>query len=97
MVVYNVHAYRWGRFENHNYPVGTFSKRSMAIAAAERHTTYRGGKYAVVVRECEVDKPKDDEFEESGETLDKIVYRTYSLLETAGLGSDEDPRLKIGR
>lgn len=48
-IVYTVHAYRWGDRECHGYSVGVYSKKHVALNAAQTESDYRGGKY-----ECEV-------------------------------------------
>jgi len=49
MMIYTVHAYRYGDRERHSYTVGVFGKKHAALKAAEVEEECRGGKY-----ECEV-------------------------------------------
>lgn len=51
MIIYTVHAYRWGGRENHSYPVGVYQTEKDALTAAVETEQHRGGKY-----ECEVYK-----------------------------------------
>ena len=51
IILYVVHAYRWGDREKHSYHVGVFDKEERAIEAAEYEQLERGGKY-----ECEIYK-----------------------------------------
>ena len=49
MNAYTVHAFRYGDRERHSYIVGVYIGRHQALAVAEKHEAYRGGKYS-----CEV-------------------------------------------
>jgi hypothetical protein len=71
MKVYNVIVYRYGDKEKHSYIVGTTSTLEMAIELLEKEEIDRGGKYAGVVHERELDK----------NTNPKIVYQSGALLE----------------
>jgi hypothetical protein len=61
--IYIVTAYRWGNRENHSYNLGVFKQKNKAIEVANENTAYRGGKYACVVEECELNhfSTQDDE------------------------------------
>jgi hypothetical protein len=56
---YVVVAFRYGGFSN-VFPVGVFSSRDEAVAAADSHRRYRGGKYDHRVYRFLVDEWDDD-------------------------------------
>lgn len=77
MEIYIVEALRWGKRENHSYTVGVYSKKAAAIKHADKHTEYRGGKYACVVWEMDL----MDKFNGDGDcNEDKEIYRTKSVI-----------------
>ena len=56
MLIYTVHACRWGDREKHSYIVGVYTKKHRALKAAENEEEWRGGKYSCEVREWESDQ-----------------------------------------
>ncbi len=72
--IYIVTAQRWGKSENHSYNLGVFSEKNEAIKVAKNHTEYRGGKYACIVEECEIDNYSNDK-----DNYTKEVFRTKSV------------------
>lgn len=50
-VLYTVHAYRFGDRDSHQYMVGVFGKKSVALKEAGTEEAYRGGKYSCEVLE----------------------------------------------
>lgn len=54
MIVYTVHAYRWGDRECHSYPIGVYISRELALNAAKSVEINRSGKYTCEVIEWEV-------------------------------------------
>jgi len=59
VVVYIVEALRWGDRERHSYVLGVWSSYEAAVAAAEEHTTHRGGKYRCDVQQYRLDSHLD--------------------------------------
>lgn len=51
MTMYYAMAYRWGKWNGHNYFVSASPDKQVAIDAAEQECLDRGGKYGVLVRE----------------------------------------------
>jgi len=67
--VYVVTAHRWGDRETHNYIVGIYSTKKLALKASQEESEYRGFKYicrAVMLRidkkgrEVILELPKED-------------------------------------
>lgn len=72
--LYVITAYRWGNMSEHSYLLGVFTDLDKAKKVADSHCKYRGGKYACVVEECELnyfDNDDDDYTEE--------IYRAKSI------------------
>lgn len=70
-------AYRWGSRANHSYLVGTYTDPGTAWGISEKHTNYRGGKYACTVEEIWIN-------EGDGEDVDAthtIIHRTISAMD----------------
>lgn len=71
MNIYIVTAYRWGSRDDHSYPIGAFNDLNTAIAAADSHTIYRGGKYY-----CEVDTVVENHYKDEDDDHSTTVYKT---------------------
>lgn len=71
-----VTAYKWGDAEMHSYPIGVFDNLDLAIIESEAHADYRGGKYACVVDECQLNHYRNEDDRHT-----KEVYRAKSRAE----------------
>jgi hypothetical protein len=69
--VYNVIVYRYGDKEGHSYVVGTTSTLETALELLEKEEIHRGGKYAGIVQERELDK----------NTNPRVIHQSGALLE----------------
>lgn len=56
-----VWAYRYGKKEGYNFPVGLFTTYEEAEKAAKDHRMYRGGKYDHLIYKIPVGKEFDAE------------------------------------
>lgn len=72
--VYVVHAFRWGKVEEHNYLVAVYSHEEQAIKAAQLVEQNRGGKYYCTVDEVGVQRRVTKVGELLDEGYSKRVY-----------------------
>lgn len=73
--VYVSVAYRYGDREGHSYPCGVFRTLEAAIADAEEHRDYRGGKYEIVVYESDFSGNQEEVFCQSRYLTEVVKIR----------------------
>ena len=69
LIVYSVHAYRWGNRKDHSYPVGVYRTKNKALKAAEAEEQYRGGKYVCEVYKWTIDDGIAEKSEKGWKTI----------------------------
>ncbi len=78
MNVYVATMYRYGEKENHNYIIGVYTTRNIAIHNGNAEILWRGFKYYPEVVEVELDKPNDiDNFPNVVVTIEQFKDNQY--------------------
>ncbi|MFW5847436.1 MAG: hypothetical protein ACOCVF_00760 [bacterium] len=73
--IFVVTAYRWGEKDSHCYIIGASNDLDEAKTWADKHTAYRGGKYA-----CIVDKIILNDYDDDKINYTEEVYKTKSVM-----------------
>ena len=79
MIIYTVHAYRFGDREQHSYIVGVYTDKTEAMADAYCHEDWRSDKYVCEVREF------DTELKLGKPSYDMISHVIKPLPKVSGL------------
>lgn len=78
MKVYIVTMYRYGDKESHNYIIGVYTSKDIAIMNGNTEIIWRGNKYYPEVVEMELDKSNDiDTFPNVVVTVEEFKNNTY--------------------